>query len=208
MESIDQRQMLRVAVMHHDPIVALGLRATLSTQADLAVRPASNPASVQDCDVVVCDEDAGLAIARPARAQRGLHAACRPRVLVFGHAAGEQHTRRALAQGVLGYVLPDTSLAELANAVRAVAAGQRYLSSAVALRLAESLCHPPLTPRESDVLEGLGAGQCNKRIARQLGISVATVKAHVRAVMGKTNAVSRTEAVSVALRRGLVGLAS
>ncbi|RYF54109.1 MAG: response regulator transcription factor [Comamonadaceae bacterium] len=126
------------------------------------------------------------------------------RVLVHTESASDFHVRHALSVGVHGYVVPGTAAAELLQCVRAVAAGQRYLSADVAHRLAESLSYAALTPRESDVLAGLSGGQCNKLIARQLGISVTTVKAHVNAIMKKMSVESRTQAVSVAAQRGLV----
>ena len=100
--------------------------------------------------------------------------------------------------------MADASLEETLRGVRAVAQGQRFLSAAVADRVAASFVYAPLTPRETDVLDGLGAGHCNKAIARQLGISVGTVKAHVSAIMDKMNAGSRTGAVRVAAQRGLL----
>jgi DNA-binding NarL/FixJ family response regulator len=73
--------------------------------------------------------------------------------------------------------------------------------------MADSLTREALTAREAEVLDLLACGQCNKSIARQLDIAVGTVKAHVKAIMAKLDASSRTQAVSVAAQRGLVSLA-
>jgi len=157
----------------------------------------------QRCEVLVCDFDTAMAVmAAPQSAPK----ASMLRVLVFTEHMSERHVRQALSQGVHGYVVPGPSTTEVEQAVWSVAAGQRYLSAAVAHRVAESLSYASLTPRETDVLDGLSGGRCNKLIARQLGISVATVKAHVNAIMKKMSAGSRTQVVSVAAQRGLVGL--
>lgn len=199
---------VRVLILHRDAILAFGLNATLHAQHDFQVQQGVRDHSCErDFDVIVCDHETGVALA-PSMRQRGCGAqeAC-ARILVFGPVSAESCVRRALEAGVHGYVNADSPIDELARGVRVVAKGQRYLSASVAQRLAESLTHAALTPREIDVLDWLAAGQCNKSIARQLGISVATVKAHVQAIMIKMDATSRTQAVSIAAQRGLVGLA-
>jgi DNA-binding NarL/FixJ family response regulator len=126
------------------------------------------------------------------------------RVLVMTTHDREHDIRRALEAGVHGYLLLGCPIQELIAGVRALARGSRYFCLAVAQRMAESLTREALTPREADVLRLLVRGQCNKSIARQLEIAVGTVKAHVKAIMGKLDASSRTEAASVAARRGLI----
>lgn len=198
---------LRVGIVHEDAIVACGLRATLQTQPDMEVHVADGAANLPgDCVLVVCDFNTGLVLAQAARsAAGGMAGRVAPRVLVFTSSFSEQGICRALSLGVHGCLLADASLDETVRGVRAVAQGQRFLSAAVADRVAASFVYAPLTPRETEVLGGLGAGQCNKVIARQLGISVGTVKAHVSAIMDKMNAGSRTRAVRVAAQRGLLG---
>jgi len=204
MEALHKSVPLRVGVWHHEPIVELGLRATLDAQPGLAIQAGVELGELQQrCEVLVCDFDTAMAfMAAPQSAPK----ASMLRVLVFTEHMSERHVRQALSQGVHGYVVPGPSTTEVEQAVWSVAAGQRYLSAAVAHRVAESLSYASLTPRETDVLDGLSGGRCNKLIARQLGISVATVKAHVNAIMKKMSAGSRTQVVSVAAQRGLVGL--
>jgi DNA-binding NarL/FixJ family response regulator len=198
---------VRVLILHRDAILAFGLSATLHAQHDFQVQQGVHDhSSERDFDVIVCDPETGLALAPSMRPRSGDAPARGARVLVFGPVSGESSVRRAMEAGVHGYVDADGPVDELARGVRVVAKGQRYLSASVAQRLAESLTHAALTPREIDVLDWLAAGQCNKSIARQLGISVATVKAHVQAIMVKMDATSRTQAVSIAAHRGLVGL--
>ena len=199
-------QTLRVGIVHNDAIVACGLRAMLETQPDMDIHPAAHAASLPGgCALVVCDFDTGLALAQAARRAAGVQSGgASPRILVFTSSFSEQGICRALSLGVHGCLLSDASMDEVVRGVRTVARGQRFLSAAVADRVAESFVYAPLTPRETDVLGGLGAGQCNKAIARDLGISVGTVKAHVSALMDKMNASSRTRVVSVAAQRGLL----
>jgi len=205
--SIEPNLPVRVGVLHHHPLVALGLRAILTAQDGIQLQASGSLPQLQAwCDVMVCDLETGIAATRD-RSNMGMLGAS-ARVLVHTESASDFHVRHALSVGIHGYVVPGTSAAELLQGVRAVAAGQRYLSAAVAHRLAESLSYAALTPRESDVLTGLSGGQCNKLIARHLGISVTTVKAHVNAIMKKMSVESRTQAVSVAAQRGLVRIPS
>ncbi|MFN6997119.1 MAG: LuxR C-terminal-related transcriptional regulator [Aquincola tertiaricarbonis] len=193
MHPVSRIHSLPVGIEHKDDIVACGLRALLSAQPGLTVCDGA-------CEVLVCDYDKALENAAGARGDAGPA----PRILVFTTRHGEQEVRQALSMGVQGYLLADAVQDDIVRGVRALGAGQRYLSPVVADRIAESLAHTPLTPREHEVLGGLGAGQCNKAIARQLGISVATVKAHVSAMMDKMNARNRTQVVSKAVQRGLL----
>lgn len=195
---------LRVGILHEDPIVACGLRAMLGTQPDMTAETAASPAQLPaDCALVVCDMATalGLASSDHGAVQPGGQA---PRLLVFTSQLSEQAICRALSLGVQGCLLSDAGMDELVQAVRTVAQGKRFLGAAVAERVAASFVYAPLTPREEDVLGGLGAGHCNKAIARDLGISVGTVKAHVSAILDKLNARSRTRAVNVAAQRGLL----
>lgn len=202
MESVDNTQRARVLVLHRESIVAFGLSATLSSQPGIDVQQGiGSETSADRFDVVVCDHDTGVALAQPARTRND-----GPRVLVLTAQSSERAVRQALERGVHGYVLLDSPIDELLQGVQAVCRGQRFLSPAVAQRMADSLTHEALTSREYEVLTLLAAGQCNKSIARQLQIAVGTVKAHVKAIMGKLDASSRTQAVSVAAQRGLVGL--
>jgi DNA-binding NarL/FixJ family response regulator len=205
MGQTDNRQPLRVDIAHRDAIVACGLYATLQAHDDLHMAMCSHAdASGRCCDVIVCDLETGMAVARQASARGATPSVSAPLMLIFTSHISEEGIRQALALGVQGYVLSSAPLDELAHAVRTVASGQRHLSPMAAQRVAGSGRSASLTPREYDVLGWLGAGQCNKAIARQLGISVAGVKAHVKAIMGKLSAASRTQAVSIAARRGFI----
>jgi NarL family two-component system response regulator LiaR len=115
---------------------------------------------------------------------------------------------RALDAGVAGFLLKDVGADELAAAIRAAAAGQAVLADPAArilLQRATQAAAPKveLSPREREVLALLVAGRNNPEIATRLSISRATVKFHVSGILAKLGATSRTEAVALALRRGL-----
>jgi NarL family two-component system response regulator LiaR len=114
----------------------------------------------------------------------------------------------AVKAGAIGYLLKDTQAAELRRAIKAAAAGQVHLApQASAYLLREIQAGPvpePLTERENEVLRLLAQGQANKEIARHLQIVEDTVKVHVRHILAKLGVQSRTQAVLIALRLGLV----
>ena len=126
------------------------------------------------------------------------------RILVLTMYDHEHDVVRSLRSGALGYVLKSAPTDELAEAMRVVARGQRYTPAYVAQRLADGLSAPALTQRELEVLACVRRGISNKAIGRELGLTEGTVKSHVRMVMGKLGAQSRTEAVALAIERGLL----
>lgn len=128
------------------------------------------------------------------------------RILVLTTFDGDADIQRALEAGARGYLLKSVRRTILIEAVRAVAAGQRYLPPATAARLLEAMDSERLTPRELDVLKLLAEGQRNREIADALGLAEPTVKIHVNNLLRKLEAKDRTEAAVIALRRGLIHL--
>ncbi len=128
------------------------------------------------------------------------------KILVLTTFDGDADIQRALEAGARGYLLKSVRRAILIEAVRAVAAGQRYLPPATAARLLEAMEAERLTPRELDVLRLLGEGQRNREIADALGLAEPTVKIHVNNLLRKLEAKDRTEATVIALKRGLIHL--
>jgi len=112
----------------------------------------------------------------------------------------------ALKAGAKAYVLKDISADELVSCIRKVLAGQTYLAPAAAAKLAEGVTRVQLTPREMATLRLMADGKANKEIATELEISERTVKTHLAHLFEKLGVTSRTEAVKVATRRGLVRL--
>jgi len=192
---------IRVLVAHANPIIAIGLAAALrrSEVLDVHVESPNGPSGEAGHQVLVTDGDSWLYRSSPANANPA-------RTLMVCDQLREHEVRRALERGVLGCVPLSSAIDELVTGVLTVARGSRYLTPAIAQCMAESLMHEALTARESQVLSLLASGQCNKTIANRLDIAVGTVKAHVKAIMAKLDASSRTQAVSVAAQRGLVNL--
>ena len=128
------------------------------------------------------------------------------RVIVLSAIGADEAIYRALQAGARGYLLKDLTREELLEAIRAVHAGHRRIPPVVAERLAARMAGPSLTPREMDVLQLMVQGRGNREIAAALGISEAGVKGHVGSIFGKLGVDDRTQAVTEALRRGIVAL--
>jgi two-component system NarL family response regulator len=130
----------------------------------------------------------------------------RARVIVLTTYDTDEEIARALKAGAKAYVLKDISADDLVSCIRDVLAGKTYLAPAAAAKLAEGVTHVRLTPRELATLRLMADGKSNKDIAGTLGIGERTVKTHLGHLFDKLGVTSRTEAVKVATRRGLVRL--
>ena len=128
------------------------------------------------------------------------------RVIVLTTYDTDDEISRALKAGAKAYVLKDIAADALVGCIRDVLAGKTYLAPAAAAKLAEGVTRVQLTPRELATLTLLADGKANKEIASELDISERTVKTHLAHLFEKLGATSRTEAVKVATRRGLVRL--
>jgi two-component system NarL family response regulator len=138
--------------------------------------------------------------------QKVLEAHPKAQLLIMTTYDGDEDIFRSLSQGAKGYLLKDAPRQEILAAIRAVSQDQSYTSSAVAAKALQRMVKPSLTKRETDVLQLLAEGRSNKDIARRLKITEGTAKTHVKAILTKLDALSRTEAVAVAHRRGMVHL--
>jgi two-component system NarL family response regulator len=128
------------------------------------------------------------------------------RVIVLTTYDTDDEISRALKAGAKAYVLKDIAADALVGCIRDVLAGKTYLAPQAAAKLAEGVTRVQLTPRELATLKLLADGKANKEIASELDISERTVKTHLAHLFEKLGATSRTEAVRVATRRGLVRL--
>jgi two-component system NarL family response regulator len=128
------------------------------------------------------------------------------RVIVLTTYDTDDEISRALKAGAKAYVLKDISADDLIGCIRDVLAGKTYIAPAAAAKLAEGVSRVQLTPREMAALKLVADGKANKEIATALDISERTVKTHLAHLSEKLGATSRTEAVKVATRRGLVRL--
>ena len=179
---------IRVVVLHADPIARAGLAFACANHPDLEVQETLDPRP----DVVIADYASGMS------------AATGNKVLVVGGSDREWDIRRALERGVRGYVLGGCTLDEIAEGVRTVHRGSRFLSRQAAARLAESVYREPLTAREEEVLRLVSHGLPNKTIANRLGIAAGTVKSHLKSTFGKLNVQNRTQAAAVVEQYGLL----
>jgi len=114
--------------------------------------------------------------------------------------------QRALAAGARSYILKSIPPREMAETIRQVHAGKKCLPAEVATRLAEHLSDEPLSERETEVLQRVMLGNRNRDIAQHLLISVETVKSHIKHIMEKLGASDRTQAFTIAVRRGMIQL--
>jgi NarL family two-component system response regulator LiaR len=206
---------IRVLVVDDHAVVREGLRAFLELQdgIDVAGEAADGEEAIALAeqlrpDVVLMDlvmpQLDGLAAMRALRER--VPAA---RVIVLTSFADDDKLLPALRAGAAGYLLKNAQPQELARAVRAAHAGEALLDPLVAARLVDALAGEKdpldrLTPREREVLELIGRGFPNKRIARELGLSEKTVKTHVGHVLAKLAVTDRTQAAVVAVRAGLI----
>jgi len=128
------------------------------------------------------------------------------RVIILSSFDHEEDIYQAIQAGARGYLLKDSPRNELLSAIIRVHGGERCIPGKIATRLAERVGGNELTCREFEVLRLIVKGNSNKEIGDQLGISEGTVKSHVNNILSKLNVTDRTQAVSVALKRGLVHL--
>jgi two-component system NarL family response regulator len=128
------------------------------------------------------------------------------RVIVLTTYDTDDEISRALKAGAKAYVLKDISADDLLGCIRNVLAGKTYIAPAAAAKLAEGVTRVQLTPREMAALKLMADGKANKEIATALDISERTVKTHLGHLFEKLGVTSRTEAIKVATRRGLVRL--
>ena len=128
------------------------------------------------------------------------------RIVMLTTFEGDAEIRRALTAGARGYLSKNMPPSELAQAIRQVHAGKLRVPADMAAQLAEHMGDDHLTPREVEVLHQIAAGNKNRDIAELLQISEETVKVHVKHIMDKLGARDRTQAITIATRRGIIQL--
>ncbi len=128
------------------------------------------------------------------------------RILVLSSHDGDEDIHAAISAGAMGYLLKHSSGDQILPAIEALMDGRQWLSPEATTKLQERNRTETLTSREKELLPLLAQGEANKQIAAILGLSEETVKTHVRNILGKLQVRDRTEAVTVALRRGLIRL--
>jgi two-component system, NarL family, response regulator len=202
--------LIRVGIVDDHPVVRDGLAAILGLQPDIKVvgeaatgREACALFDRQRPDVLLLDLKMpgmdGLEVVQTLCAAHP-----EVRIVILTTYGGDEDIFRSLKAGAKGYLLKDAPRQQILEAIRTVHAGQRYLPAAIVSKVAERALQPELTGREREVLQGMARGKSNKEIGLALSISEGTVKTHVKAILAKLDAVSRTEAVMIAAERGLV----
>jgi len=126
------------------------------------------------------------------------------RIIVLTTFDTDNDISRAIRAGAKGYLLKDAQREDLLDCIRRVYSGETCIPPALVAKLAAGMSTESLTARELDVVKMLAAGKSNKEIALRLSITETTVKSHLRKIFTKLGVLSRTEAVTVASRRGLV----
>ena len=128
------------------------------------------------------------------------------RIIVLTTYDGDEDIYRGLRAGAKGYVLKDAEPDELMTAIRVVHDGQQYIPPAVGAKLAERMGIPELSDRELEVLRLMATGKSNLEISVALSIAEGTVKFHVKNILSKLAVGDRTQAMMVALKRGIISL--
>ena len=205
--------MIRIVLVDDHPVVRHGLRGMLDAEPDLSVvgEAGSGDAGVTLAaavrpDIVLMDlrMPDGDGVSATERILKTVPGA---RVIVLTTYESDRDILRAIEAGACGYLLKDTSPAELADAVRAAARGETVLAPSVASTLVRQVrqpAPPALSARESEVLRLVASGLTNAEIGKQLFISEATVKTHLLRVFNKLDVADRTAAVTTAMRHGLL----
>ena len=128
------------------------------------------------------------------------------RIIVLTTYDSDEDIYRGLQAGAKGYLLKETEPDELLNAIRTVHRGQQYIPPDVGAKLVKRLSNPELSERELEVLHSLAQGMSNAEIAAALSIGEGTVKSHINRILNKLDVSDRTQAVIVAVKRGIVSL--
>ncbi len=215
--------MIRVLVAAASPVVRAGLEAVIAGAGGYVLaraggvhpRELADAAAWSGADVVVVELAAGDDLPLPL-AEEGEGEIAAPAVVLLAERPGAAWVAEVLRAGALAVLPRDARPEEITAAVEGAAAGLVVLSAPLAAELAARsaegdvpeprlpVADPGLTPREREVLEQLARGMGNKGVARVLGISEHTVKAHVGAVFEKLGASTRAEAVAIGVRSGLL----
>jgi two-component system NarL family response regulator len=203
---------IRVLIADDHVTVLEGLAAIIGRQSDMeVVAEADNGRTAVDLwrkhlpDVALLDLrmpvlDGGAAIEEIRRQDSSAY------IIILTTYDTDNEIARAVKAGARGYLLKDAPREDLLDCIRRVHLGEMCIPAPLVAKLAATVSSESLTGREVNVLELLAKGWSNKEIGANLCISETTVKSHLRSIFAKLNVLSRTEAITVANRRGLIKL--
>ena len=207
----NRREKIRLLVADDHMVMRMGLVYAASAQPDMQViaevesgEEAIEAYRIHHPDVVILDLRmrglGGLATIRALREEfRGA------RIVIFSNYARGEEVFQALRNGAAGFVVKSMNLTQLLDAIRRVHAGEKYVPAELAMRMGERSLSP-LSERETEVLTLIAKGRSNKEIAVDLGVTEGTVKLHVTNLLAKLEVNARTEALVVAVRRGIIDI--
>ena len=203
---------IRVLCIDDHPVVLEGLRALLGAQQDIeVVATGSNGRQGIELfqehrpDITLIDLRMPV-LGGVAAVEAIIGTSPDAKVVVLTTYDGEEDIYRALQAGAVTYLVKDTLADDLVRIVRQVHAGDRPVPQRIATRLVSRVTQRALTRRETDVLQLVARGRRNKEVSAELGISEETVQVHLKNILAKLRVHDRTEAVTVALRRGIIHL--
>jgi len=203
---------IRVLCIDDHPVVLEGLRALLGAQQDIeVVATGSNGRQGIELfqehrpDITLIDLRMPV-LGGVAAVEAIIGTSPDAKVVVLTTYDGEEDIYRALQAGAVTYLVKDTLADDLVRIVRQVHAGDRPVPQRIATRLVSRVTQRARTRRETDVLQLVARGRRNKEVSAELGISEETVQVHLKNILAKLRVHDRTEAVTVALRRGIIHL--
>ena len=201
---------IRILIVDDHPVVRAGLASMFSTQAHLEVVGAASSGTEAISlirqgrpDVLLLD------LRMPGMSGVELLFALKKeglptRAIMLTSFETDEDIYRAVQAGAQGYMLKDTTLREMVEAIHAVHGGRRYIPGDIAVRLAERVMRIELTSRELEILKIVAKGLTNRQIGSVLRISENTVRNHVNSIIEKLEVSDRTEAATTAIQRGLI----
>jgi len=204
--------MIRILAVDDHPLLRKGIAALVNTEPDMKlVAEAANGEEAVESFRLYRPDVTLMDLQLPG--VNGIEAIDRilgefpdARIIVLTTYTGDAQVLRALRAGARAYILKGHVHRELLETIRTVHAGRKRIPPDIAVELAEHTTEDELSSREIEVLRLIAAGNSNKQIADQLCIEESTVKSHVTNILSKLSANDRAHAVTIGLKRGIIGL--